>query len=797
MVISDDNRIVNGLWIGESLSSLEMLTIRSFINHGHTFRLWVYDQLTTPLPPGVLVMDANIILPAERIFRYKHKNQYGHGKGSLAGFSDIFRYKLLFDHGGWWVDMDVTCLKTLEFKAQYVFRSHHELKMVGNIMKCPKGSELMKRCFDLASEKVTADNRDWNLPIQILNDQIKYLDLERNIIEISNEDSWLVIKRFILKDFEIPDNWYVIHWVNEEWNRNGINKNYAARSSLLNRLKTENGMPPPKIGLKEIITTRMKLTTFSVASRYITSGNSFALAYYLITRMIKSTLYKIYFVVRRIILWGWGYVDYYIQKYLKRTDGIEKEEKIKGDLTSRIKKYKRYRRLGNSVPVCFAPFKSLYFGFEGKVTACCFNRSYVLGHIPESSVLQIWNSERADKLRQILKKDQLENGCMNCKEWICSGNYNAVGANFYDNYQERLDTPVMVEFELSNLCNLECIMCEGYYSSLIRERREKLPPFKMPYDDTFVSQFDEIIPHLELTKFMGGEPFLIDIYFKIWEKIIRKNPGCIIDVQTNGTILTNKVKDILDKGNFQIGISIDSLEKGTYEKIRKNARFEQVIRNIRFFSAYSKEKGNPMHISVCPMRINWKEIPALMEFSNELEAYVFFNLVWKPADLALWNLPAEKLLEIYDYLHSYSPRTSNMIEMQNEKSYNGLLTQLHYWYTKALPVNDTTDPNKKEEEITVIENRVLKRINRLIKKLKAGEHEETGTINCYRKDTINKMIEVFSNNPYYKRAMIELDKVPDEIILGLIRQNSPEELLQKFKNYFGELNAATKTDHEE
>ena len=45
--------------------------------------------------------------------------------------------------------------------------------------------------------------------------------------------------------------------------------------------------------------------------------------------------------------------------------------------------------------------------------------------------------------------------------------------------------------------------------------------------------------------------------------------------------------------------------------------------------------------------------------------------------------------------------------------------------------------------------------------------------------------------------MIELDKVPDEIILGLIRQNSPEELLQKFKNYFGELNAATKTDHEE
>ena len=30
-------KIVHGLWIGEELSNLELLTIHSFIHHGHEF----------------------------------------------------------------------------------------------------------------------------------------------------------------------------------------------------------------------------------------------------------------------------------------------------------------------------------------------------------------------------------------------------------------------------------------------------------------------------------------------------------------------------------------------------------------------------------------------------------------------------------------------------------------------------------------------------------------------------------------------------------------------------------------
>ena len=56
--------------------------------------------------------------------------------------------------------------------------------------------------------------------------------------------------------------------------------------------------------------------------------------------------------------------------------------------------------------------------------------------------------------------------------------------------------------------------------------------FENPYDAAFVKQLEEFIPHLEEVKFYGGEPFLIEIYYEIWEKIMELNPKVRISVQT-------------------------------------------------------------------------------------------------------------------------------------------------------------------------------------------------------------------------------------------------------------------------
>lgn len=255
-----EKNIIHSLWIGNQLSNIELLTINSFINQGHIFYLWVYDQIKTTIPPTVILKDANEIIPKEKIFNYRYKNQFGHGKGSYAGFSDIFRYKLLYEYGGWWTDMDVTCLKPLNFIEPYVFRTHHDFGVVGNLMKCPPKSELMRICYEEAILSVNSDNKDWNKPIAILNNNIEKLELQKYIHNISNPDSWNVIRKLIVSKQKIPDFWFIIHWVNEEWRRNKIDKNYYKMNSTLGELMYLNNIPNIKISRILIMKQTLRLS---------------------------------------------------------------------------------------------------------------------------------------------------------------------------------------------------------------------------------------------------------------------------------------------------------------------------------------------------------------------------------------------------------------------------------------------------------------------------------------------------------------------------------------------------------
>ena len=243
LVIQAESNTINALWIGNKLSALELLTIQSFLDNGHSFKLWLYEPLENTLPEKVMIGDANTIIPRENIFAYKNPNKYGHGKGSYAGFSDIFRYKLLYEEGGWWVDMDVSCLKPFDFDKPYFFRNHHELKVVGNVMKCPKGSLLMKRCYEDAIHKVDEFNTDWHKPIDILNEHISSLHLDGYIYKnVSNQDKWDITSKFIWQNDIFPDNWYFVHWQNEEWRSKKVSKTNFYYQSALSELLYKFGL---------------------------------------------------------------------------------------------------------------------------------------------------------------------------------------------------------------------------------------------------------------------------------------------------------------------------------------------------------------------------------------------------------------------------------------------------------------------------------------------------------------------------------------------------------------------------
>jgi len=130
--------LIQSLWIGSALSPVERLSIASFLAHGHEYHLYAYGHVAD-LPPGAVLEDAAAILPEKAIFQYRKHPSY-------SAFSNFFRYKLLLEKGGWWVDTDVVCLKPFAFPEPYIFASE---RLNGSdvtasaVIKAPAGSDLM------------------------------------------------------------------------------------------------------------------------------------------------------------------------------------------------------------------------------------------------------------------------------------------------------------------------------------------------------------------------------------------------------------------------------------------------------------------------------------------------------------------------------------------------------------------------------------------------------------------------------------------------------------------------------
>ena len=102
---------------------------------------------STAFLPARSFAPAEEILPAKEIFCY----QRGFGKGSVSAFTNGFRYKLLLERGGWWADMDVVCVRPLDFADDHVLgreRSPDGRQQIGNaLLKAPVGSPLMEYCW--------------------------------------------------------------------------------------------------------------------------------------------------------------------------------------------------------------------------------------------------------------------------------------------------------------------------------------------------------------------------------------------------------------------------------------------------------------------------------------------------------------------------------------------------------------------------------------------------------------------------------------------------------------------------
>ena len=225
--------IIQGLWVGNPLSKMEQMCIKSFLYWGHEFHLYVYEPIEN-IPEGTIVKDANEILSKDVIFTY----QNGDEKGSFAGFSNFFRYKLIYDKGGFWVDMDTICLKPFDFTSPYVFSSElngEGIEMINcGIIGAPKHNQMCLTGFEICMTKDRKSMMFGETGPQLMRFIIDKYDLKYYAksykvfcpIHYYHVDS-LVNENESVDELmcDLLNDSYAIHLWNELWRRRKLDKN--------------------------------------------------------------------------------------------------------------------------------------------------------------------------------------------------------------------------------------------------------------------------------------------------------------------------------------------------------------------------------------------------------------------------------------------------------------------------------------------------------------------------------------------------------------------------------------------
>ncbi|MGH9763647.1 MAG: radical SAM protein [Blastocatellia bacterium] len=303
--------------------------------------------------------------------------------------------------------------------------------------------------------------------------------------------------------------------------------------------------------------------------------------------------------------------------------------------------------------LCYAPYTSLYFDTRGDVRVCCHNSSHIAGNVSVSSIGEIWMGARLAAVRDAVRSYDFSRGCSFCEWQIGSGNFVNLAISKWDRLTVPSPDPLwplQMEFSISNTCNLECVMCNGTASSSIRAHREKLPPLMNPYAEEFFNELRTYLPHLQVAKFLGGEPFLQEPCFRIWEMLIEDGVRLSCHVTTNGTVFNSRIERVLEALPVGISISLDGLSKETIERVRVNASYETLMQNLTRFRDYTAVRKTSFGLTYCLMRQNWPEFGEFCLFADDLGCPVFVNSVRRPPEMSLYTLPLAEITKIVEVM---------------------------------------------------------------------------------------------------------------------------------------------------
>ena len=211
------------------------------------------------------------------------------------------------------------------------------------------------------------------------------------------------------------------------------------------------------------------------------------------------------------------------------------------------------------------------------------------------------------------------------------------------------DRPRKLNIEVTSRCNLNCDMCmrkvlmEDSGDMSLETYKALLPVF----------------PELESANIIGiGEPLLnenIIEMIKLGKKHLPTNST--FSLTTNATLINEKMaKDLATSGIDDIVISMDGATPATFNDIRKQASYDDVLRNIGFLNKAKKALSSAtprLGFEFVAMKKNIAELPQLVDLAAKhgISFIIVTNLLPHTEEMAqqvLYDFNSDKAIELFN-----------------------------------------------------------------------------------------------------------------------------------------------------
>ncbi|MFZ7138135.1 MAG: radical SAM protein [archaeon] len=226
-------------------------------------------------------------------------------------------------------------------------------------------------------------------------------------------------------------------------------------------------------------------------------------------------------------------------------------------------------------------------------------------------------------------------------------------------------TPLFASYNVTGRCNMKCTFCEWW-----KHQIPELPTKKALQAIDAVCSLG--VPFFDLS---GGEPLLRKDLLVLAKRVA--SHGCLVSMNTNGTLLTEKIIDDVAAVFDTVVVSLDG-PKLMHDKIRGVAgTYDKAIKAIELLKAHGVKTGvnsvaTPWNIDILPQFIEdlhskvdmaqvqpmhpYPPTPENTPTEQQISRLVNFLLELKHSDPSFLALPTEFIKGFEQFFNGTSPK---------------------------------------------------------------------------------------------------------------------------------------------